>query len=52
VIRTLHRTRGASAIGAAGPGQTGPFGIWPEPDEDDDVGQDDEPVSAMADTDH
>lgn len=39
MIRTLHRSRGASAIGAAAPGQTGPFGTWPEPDEDD---QDDE----------
>lgn len=35
MIRTHVRVRGASAIGAAGPGQTGPFGTWPEPAEDD-----------------
>lgn len=33
MIRTLHRVRGASAVGATGPGQTGPFGTWPEPDD-------------------
>lgn len=38
--RTLHRVRGASAIGARHPGEQGPYGA----DEDDlDDGQDQEP---------
>lgn len=36
MIRTLHRTRGASALGARHPGELGPFGRWPDLDEDDD----------------
>lgn len=39
MIRTLHRTRGASAVGARHPGETGPFGVRPDVDD----GQDDEP---------
>lgn len=35
MIRTLHRTRGASAAGATEPGQRGPYGIRPDLDEDD-----------------
>lgn len=47
MIRTLHRTRGASAIGASRPGGVGPYGRWPvEPDPDDDDGQDDEDPSS------
>ena len=52
MIRLPCRVRGASALGATGPGQTGPFGRWPEPDEADDDGQVDEPVSEIPDTDH
>lgn len=33
MIRTLHRTRGASVLGARHPGELGPFGR--RPDEDD-----------------
>jgi hypothetical protein len=40
VIRTLHRTRGASAVGARHPGETGPFG--PYGADEDDLGEDDE----------
>lgn len=42
MIRTLHRTRGASAIGARQPGEQGPFGRWPDLDDDDGGGLDDE----------
>lgn len=53
MFRTLHRVRGAAALGARHPGEQGPFGRWPEPDEDDvDDGQDHEPMSGIADTDH
>lgn len=34
-----HRTKGPGVLGAAGPGQPGPFGRWPhagEDQEDDD----------------
>lgn len=45
MIRTLHRVRGASALGARHPGELGPFGPYgadeDHPDEDD--LQDDEP---------
>lgn len=44
---------GAPHLGAKGPHQRGPFGGWPDPDEDDlDDDQDDGPVSAIPDTDH
>jgi hypothetical protein len=56
VIRTLHRARGASALGASRDGDRGPFGIRGLADEeqllDEDDDQDDEPTSAIADTDH
>ncbi|MER5211957.1 hypothetical protein ABT063_15590 [Streptomyces sp. NPDC002838] len=29
MIRALHRVRGASAVGARHPGETGPFGVRP-----------------------
>jgi hypothetical protein len=29
-----HRTKGPGVLGAVGPGDTGPFGRWPEPDQD------------------
>jgi hypothetical protein len=42
VIRLPCRVRGASAIGASGPGTVGPFGRWPDPDDlDEDDDQDD-----------
>lgn len=34
MIRTLHRVRGTSAVGATAPGQTGPFGVRPREDDD------------------
>jgi hypothetical protein len=39
VIRTLHRVRGASALGARHPGELGPYGIrLDDPTEPDDGG--------------
>ncbi|NUQ96381.1 MAG: hypothetical protein HOY79_07370 [Streptomyces sp.] len=35
MIRTQHRTKGASALGATAPGEPGPFGRRPDLDEDD-----------------
>jgi len=37
MIRTLHRFRGASALGAQRPGEPGPFGVHPDADEDDET---------------
>lgn len=41
MIRTLHRTKGAPALGATSPGQSGPFGPYGsnEPDESTPVHQ-------------
>lgn len=40
MIRTLHRTRGASALGARHPGESGPFGVRLDPDDlDEDDGE-------------
>ncbi|WP_157876535.1 hypothetical protein [Streptomyces graminilatus] len=42
VIRDHHRLKGGAAqLGATGPGQPGPFGVWPADDRD---GQDQEPA--------
>jgi hypothetical protein len=46
VIRTLHRVRGASAIGATGPGERGPYGWYGAGEDDGDDGQDDEQQNA------
>ncbi|MGC9536517.1 hypothetical protein [Streptomyces sp. UG1] len=49
MIRTLHRVRGASALGARQPGEPGPFGVRPDPDEDDpDDGHDDKEPSSSS----
>ncbi|WNZ11482.1 hypothetical protein [Streptomyces sp. 11x1] len=40
--RTLHRVRGASALGATAPGQTGPFGPYGADEDDLDDDQDDD----------
>jgi hypothetical protein len=42
VIRTIHRTKGASALGAQRPGDLGPFGQRPDPGLDEDDGQDEQ----------
>lgn len=42
VIRDHHRLKGGAAqLGATGPGQPGPFGVWPADDRD---GEDQEPA--------
>lgn len=41
MIRTLHRTRGASALGARHPGEPGPFGPYGA-DEEQLLDEDDE----------
>lgn len=34
MIRTLHRVRGATQLGARQPYETGPFGVRPREDDD------------------
>lgn len=43
MIRTLHRVRGASALGARHEGDLGPFGRRPVPGLDEDDDQDEQP---------
>ncbi|WP_186319329.1 hypothetical protein [Streptomyces sp. SAJ15] len=49
MIRDHHRLKGGAAqLGATGPGQPGPFGVWPADDHDRDEGQepaDDRPAT-------
>jgi hypothetical protein len=40
-VTPIGRQRGAAAIGARQPGDVGPFGHWPDPDEDDGQEHDD-----------
>ncbi|WP_332758408.1 hypothetical protein [Streptomyces sp. MT206] len=43
MIRAHHRLKGGAAqLGAAGPGLSGPFGIWPADDHQDDEDHEDE----------
>jgi hypothetical protein len=53
VIRTLHRTRGASALGASRPGETGPFGPYGAREDglEDDVDDDQDDGEQHDDTD-
>ncbi|MYT25021.1 hypothetical protein GTW69_32905 [Streptomyces sp. SID7760] len=40
MIRAHHRLKGGAVqLGAAGPGLSGPFGIWPADDHQDDEDQ-------------
>lgn len=39
MFRTESRAKGASAIGAH-PGERGPFGTWPDNDQDDEAATD------------
>jgi hypothetical protein len=54
MIRTLHRTRGASELGARLPGALGPFGRRPDEDDLDEQydGQGDEEQLLDDDQDH
>jgi hypothetical protein len=42
VIRTAHRRKGPSALGARHPGERGPYGIRPGEDDHDGHGQDEQ----------
>ncbi len=40
MIPMPHRTKGPGVLGAAGPGEKGPFGRWPEPGQDSELDAD------------
>lgn len=42
MIPAPHRTKGPGVLGAEGPGRIGPFGRWPDDNEDGDQDEPDE----------